>query len=148
MLGGTLIASAAALSLLRPGERPDVVVSSGDPLVALPWDDVVERRIGRVVVQVPAQWTLDGEPMMLPLDLPGDAKKALIARLLPDCARPVVLRWRDQWRGECLTRAGVRVRGAVVRVDGGWHGLEARYPDRRDSRLAPRVARMLASLRG
>ncbi len=72
---------------------------------------------------------------------------ALTMRLSRDCDWPVVLRWRDQWRGECLSRNGTRIRAAVLRETGDWHGLEARYPDWLDGQFAPRVARVLASLR-
>lgn len=136
----------------RTGQEPPVVprrapTSSVEPLIALPWDEQVERRVGDLTVLVPTRWAAGGGPSLVPLALSGGAEAALTSRLSADCARPVVLRWREQWRGECLTATGTRIRGAVIREDGVWQGVEARYPDGQDARVAPRVARMLASLK-
>ena len=150
-VGGLLVAAVAGLAVWHRAEPMTVAsappVPLGGPLVALPWDAVVARRFDSVAVEVPRGWIAGGGPAVAGLAVGDDPEAALTARLSADCARPVVLRWRDQWRGECRSRSGTRVRGAVIRAGGGWAGVEARYPDRLDARLAPRVARMLASLR-
>lgn len=116
--------------------------------MAVPWDRRTKRAVGRGVrVVVPDDWSRDVGPELTPIVFSSDAEKAWAERLGTDCAYPVVLRWRDQWRGECLTPRGLRIRGAVIRTGGEWRGVEARYPDAQDATLAPRVARMLASLR-
>ena len=117
-----------------------------EPLVALPWDRTVGLGLGNVRVRVPVRWQGGTGPALAAVAIDRDPDDALGRRLASECAHPVVLRWRDQWRGECLSRSGTRVRTAVMWVDGGWHGVEARYPDRLDARYAPRVSRMLASL--
>lgn len=142
------LAIVAALRWLWPPASPQgAPVVTGESLVALPWDRTVGRRFGDVAVDLPSDWTRGGGPTLTVLRIVGKPEAALTERLRRSCANPVVQRWREQWRGECLSRSGERVRGAVIREDGVWQGVESRYPDGRDARLAPRVARMLGSLR-
>ncbi len=153
LLVGVLLAVAIAgligWRVLTPPPAPlPILVIIGDPLVALPWDETVPLGFGAVAVDVPRGWTAGGGPVLVGFSATGRVEAALTARLVAaGCASPVVLRWREQWRGECLSATGTRIRGAVIRAGGRWRGVEARYPDGRDARLAPRVGRMLASLR-
>ena len=147
----------AGLILWKDGE-PEVAPAPpavGEPLIALP-DDLLRTVVtAPVAFELPAQWVAsdegwrlpNGQLVLRPLAFSNDPEMAFTTRLKLECAWPVVLHWREQWRGECRSRNGTRIRAAVLRENGEWHGVEARYPDGLDAQLAPRVARVLASLR-
>lgn len=121
--------------------------TSSEPLVALPWEATKEHELGRVIIEIPVRWKPGSGPPLAPVVFRSDPESQWTDRLRAECTHPVVLRWREQWRGECLSRSGTRIRGAVIRIDGEWRGVEARYSDSQDARLAPPTARILASLR-
>ncbi len=152
-----LAVAVAGLIAFRPDE-PQVAPTlppGGDPLIALPFDPLRTVVAAPMAFELPAQWVAsdagwrlpNGQLVLRPLAFSDDPELALTTRLKLDCAWPVVLRWREQWRGECRSRRGTRIRAAVLRENGEWHGVEARYPDSLDAQLAPRVSRVLGSLR-
>ena len=152
LVGAMLMIALGGLILRREAHRaavadsPPPTLASSEALVALPWDKQAERRVGGVLVSVPTGWASGGGPELKPLKFAGNPERSLESHLQHTCDHPVVQRWREQWRGECLSNSDVRIRGAVIRAGGGWQGAEARYPDGQDARMAPRVARMLASM--
>ena len=150
-VGGLLVVVVAGLAVWRSPDPVDAALFpshwSSAPLVALPWHQVAWRSFGAVAAEVPRSWEAGAGPQLRSVGVPRDPDLWLSTALAAECAAPVVLRWRDQWRGECRSSEGTRIRIALTRADGGWAGVAARYPDGRDARLAPPVARMLGSLR-
>lgn len=134
---------------LQSGPDPVVAPIAVQPVNRLQPEPDFESKVETIATGVSfAMPVKRGEAMKLTPVAPvtGDPKAALTTMLrAEECAAPVVIEWRHQWRGDCLTPLNRRIRIALVKGSTGWAGLRIDYADVNNLGMAPFAKQILDS---